>query len=289
MGMRIRTNVMSLVAQRHLTNNSNKVGENVEKLASGLRINRSKDDSAGLAISESMRGKMRGLDQAKRNASDAVSMLQVAEGGMAEMTNLLIRMRELTVQAATDTIGDAERSFLNQEYTQLGDEIDRIAATTEFNGRKFFVSENSLDKYTIQVGTNWDETGVDTIGINLEGLRFNSESLGIGKGSEIGPMEGSEGPLREEIAQKLSTIDTSLGMIAKERANLGALQSRFDTTINNLMTSVENLGAARSRIADADFASETADLAKNQILSQASLSVLSQANQIPQMALALLK
>ncbi|MBI2603264.1 MAG: flagellin FliC [Deltaproteobacteria bacterium] len=289
MGMRIRTNVMSLVAQRHLTNNSNNVGESVEKLASGQRINRSKDDSAGLAISETMRGRMRGLDQAKRNASDAVSMLQVAEGGMAEMTNLLIRMRELTVQAATDTVGDAERGFLNREYTQLADEIDRIAATTEFNGRKFFVSENSLDKYTIQVGTNWDETGVDTIGINLEGLRFNTETLGLGKESEIGPLEGTEGPMRDEIANKLSVIDTSLGMIAKERANLGALQSRFDTTINNLSTSVENLGAAKSRITDTDFAAETANLAKNQILSQASLSVLAQANQIPEMALTLLR
>jgi flagellin len=241
-----------------------------------------------------MRGKIRGLNQAKRNANDAVSMLQVAEGAMNEMGNILIRMRELTVQASSDTLGDRDRSFLNREYVQLAHEIDRIAATTEFNENKFFVedSDNPRTEYVIQVGPNDTpvEANRDTLSINLEGLKFTSEDLGINKGSEIGPENMTEGgPARDEISGKLTVIDGALERLASERATIGSMQSRLDSTINNLSISVENLNTARSRIKDLDYAEETSHLAKQKIISQSALSVLSQANQVPEMALALLR
>lgn len=292
--MRIRTNVHSLVAQRHLANNNTTMGESLEKLSSGYRINKSRDDAAGLAVSETMRGKIRGLNQAKRNSNDAVSMLQVAEGAMNEMSNILVRMRELTVQSATDTMGERDRSFLNKEYVQLAEEIDRIAATTEFNDNKFFVadSDNPRSKYVVQVGTNHssEEANTETMSINLEGLKFTTADLGITKGAEIGPINMSEqGPSREEVSLKLETIDNALGRLASERATLGSLQSRLGSTINNLSISIENLNTANSRIRDVDVAEETANLAQQRILIQSNLSVLSQANQMPDMALSLLR
>ncbi|MFK7873119.1 MAG: flagellin [Oligoflexales bacterium] len=293
MGMRIRTNVESMRAQRHLSNNNQAMGNSLEKLSSGYRINKSADDAAGLAVSENMRGKIRGLSQAKRNAMDANSMLQVAEGAMNEMTNIFVRMRELTVQAATDTLGDRDRSFLNKEYTQLASEIDRIAQTTEFNENKFFVSDDDRTHYTIQVGTNGTpvDANMDTLSIDLSGLKFTTEDLGIGKGAEIGPDidDLSSAPARDEIADKLGVLDKALGRIASERSTLGALQSRLGSTVNNLSISIENLGTARSRIKDVDFAKETAELASNRMMTQSSLSVLSQANTIPDMALNLLR
>ena len=294
MGMRIRTNVTSLVAQRHLSNNNKTLGESLERLSSGYRINKSRDDAAGLAVSENMRGKIRGLNQAKRNANDAVSMLQVAEGAMNEMGNIMIRMRELTVQASSDTLGDRDRSFLNREYVQLAHEIDRIAATAEFNENKFFVADddNPRTEYIIQVGPNNTpvESNQDTLSINLEGLKFTSADLGFNTESEIGPknME-EEGPSRDDIAAKLTTIDSALERVASERATLGSMQSRLDSTINNLSISVENLNTSMSRIRDVDYANETSLLAKQRILSQSNLSVLSQANQLPEMALSLLR
>lgn len=292
MGMRIKTNVNSLIAQRHLVNNNNDLEKSLERLSSGHRINQSKDDSAGLAVSESMRAKIRGLNQAKRNANDSVSMLQVAEGGLSEMSNLLVRMRELTVQSSTDTIGPDDRRYLNREYVQLASEIDRIAATSEFNGNKFFVEnkDNPVTQYTIQVGANGTkpEDNIDTISINLQGLRFRTEDLGIGKLEEIGPIDGV-GPTRDEIATKLNILDTSLNRMANERATIGAIQSRMASTINNLGVSVENLNSARSRIVDTDYAEETAMMTQSRILTQGNLSTLAQANQMPEMALSLLR
>ncbi|NBQ53198.1 MAG: flagellin FliC, partial [Proteobacteria bacterium] len=191
MGMRIRTNVSSLTAQRFLSDSNSQLQSSMEKLSSGYRINKSADDAAGLAISESLRGKVRGLNVAQRNANDAVSLVQVAEGGMNEMTNILVRLRELSVQSSTDTIGDRERGYLNREYTQLVDELDRIGSSTEFNGTKIFDPNNTQSQFVIQVGTNGTapEENIDTIRIGLEGLKFNSESLGLGKGAEIGPAE----------------------------------------------------------------------------------------------------
>lgn len=292
MGMRIHTNVESLKAQRHLERNNEALGESLEKLSSGYRINKSKDDAAGLAISESMRAKSRGLNQARRNANDAVSMLQVAEGAMNEMSNMLIRMRELTVQSATDSLDERDRAFLNKEYVQLANEIDRIAATTEFNENKFFVP-GDRDKYVIQVGTNnstGEFAGQDTLSINLEGLKFTTENLGIGKEAEIGAAElGGSSPSRDEIASRLTVLDSALGRFASERATIGSLQSRLGSTINNLSINIENIETAKSRIKDVDIAEETAELAKSRILSQSNISVLAQANQMPDAALQLLR
>ena len=225
MGMRIRTNVSSLIAQRQLQNNSANLSESMQKLSTGHRINKSSDDAAGLAVSTSMGAKIRGLNTAKRNANDAVSMLQIAEGAMEEMTNMTVRLRELTVQSASDTIGDRERSYLNKEYTALVDEIDRIASTTEFNGNKLFSSDK--EEFVIQIGTNASEPedNQDTVTINLSGLRFSSGDLELGKDAEIGPVEpGDSGPDRAEIAEKLSTIDNSLEKFANERASMGSVQ-----------------------------------------------------------------
>lgn len=292
MGMRIRTNVPALTAQRFMGENKDAMNKNIERLSSGYRINRSSDDAAGLAISESLRGKIRGLNVAKRNANDAISMVQVAEGSMNEMTNIMIRLRELSVQASTDTLGDRERGFLNREYTQLADELDRIGNSTEFNGIKIFDENQERDKFTIQVGTNGTtpEMNQDTISINLAGLKFSTQSLGIGKGAEIGPSDiGGDVPTREEISGRLTTLDDALSRIASERATLGSVQSRLNSAISNLSTNVENMETAKSRIKDVDFASETSEMTQNRILVSASTSVLGQANAAPEQALQLLR
>ena len=292
MGMRIRTNVPSLIAQRYMEKNNQDLQTSLERLSSGYRINKSADDAAGLAITEHLRADVRGLNVAKRNANDAVSLVQVSEGAMNEMTNILIRLRELTTQSASDTIGEQERSFLNREYTQLTDEMDRIANTTEFNGRKIFDPNNENSQYVIQVGINGTkpEQNTDTLTINLEGLKFDTQALGLGKGSEIGAaVVGEQGPSRDEISEKLGTIDTALGRIANERATLGAIQNRLGSAISNLGISIESQQAAMSRIRDVDFASETADLTQAKIMTQSNASVLMQANQSPEMALSLLR
>ena len=291
MGMRIRTNVNSLVAQRFMERNNGEMNSSLERLASGYRINKSSDDAAGLAISENLRGQLRGLNVAKRTANDAVSMVQVAEGGMNEMTNILIRLRELTVQSASDTIGDKERGFLNREYTQLVDEMDRIGNSTEFNGRKMFAPDGGLAQFVVQIGTRGTapEANSDTITIDLEGIKFNSNTLGLGKGSEIGA-QGSDAALsRTDIAEKLTTIDDALGRMASERATLGAVQNRLGSAIGNLGVSMENQQLAMSRIRDVDYAAETANLTQAKIMTQANVSVLSQANAAPEMALQLLR
>lgn len=293
MGMRIRTNVASLISQRHMGNNTDNNMKSLEKLASGYRINRSSDDAAGLAVSESIRAKVRGLNVAKRNANDAVSMIQIAEGSMNEMSDIFIRLRELTVQSASDTIGNNERAYLNREYSQLVNEVDRIVKTTEFNNIKLFeqdIEENP--NFVIQVGTNYSapEDNKETISINLEGLRFTSEDLGIGSGSEIGPVDPSEeAPTRDEIAGKLTNIDNAINRLASERATLGSVQSRLGSALNNLGTSVENLETAKSRIRDVDFAAETSNLAQTRVMLQSNTSVLAQANAVPEMALQLLR
>lgn len=290
MGLRIQTNVASIITQRHLENNNSGVKESLERLSSGYRINRSVDDAAGLAVSESLRAKVRGLNQAKRNANDAISMVQIAEGSMNEISNIMVRLRELAVQSASDTIGSKERGFLNREYTSLVDEVDRIAKTTEFNNLRLF-DENEKSNFVIQVGTNGTkpEENLDTIKIDLTGLKINTESLGLGKGAEVGPIDDSEGPARDEISQRLGVVDNALSRLASERASLGAVQSRLQSSINNLGISVENMETARSRIKDVDFASETANLAQRRILMQSNVAVLSQANAQPEMALQLLR
>jgi flagellin len=292
MGMRIRTNVSSLVAQRFMERNNSDMQASMERLSSGYRINKSSDDAAGLAISENLRGQVRGLNVAKRNANDAISLVQVAEGSMNEMSNILIRMRELTIQSGTDTLGEQERSFLNKEYVSLVDEMDRIAKSTEFNGRKIFDLNNDMKEYVIQVGTKGSDpaANADTITVNLEGLRFDSASLGLGKESEIGAkVAGEQGPSRADIADKLGVIDTALNRLATERATLGATQNRLNSAVSNLGISIEAQETARSRIKDVDFAAESAVLTQARIMTQSNSAVLAQANQAPELALNLLR
>jgi flagellin len=282
MGMRIRTNVESLTAQRFMGQNNEGMSQSLERLSSGYRINKSADDAAGFAISENLRAKTRGLNQAKRNANDGISLVQVAEGSLTEVNNILVRLRELSVQAASDTLGDKEKNFLQKEYVQLVDEIDRIAQTTEFNGLALMSDEAASSDISVQVGYNGEAQ--DTIKLKLsdsdEGL--SSESLRI-RDTQLA------GETRDVIAGNLGVIDDALTRVASQRASLGASQSRLTSAINNLSINTESLQAANSRIRDVDFAEETAKLTQSRILSQASLAVLSQANQRPEMALNLLR
>lgn len=282
MGLRIKTNVESLVSQRQLSNNNADLNQSLERLSSGLRINKSADDAAGLAISENLRAKTRGLNQAKRNANDGVSLIQVAEGGLNEVTNILVRMRELNVQAASDTIGNTEKSYLQKEYGQLVEEIDRIAGTTEFNGRMLFGPQTEDTAVKIQVGYNG--TKDDQLSLQLgdapEGI--NTEALGL-KETTI------DGDDREAITSNFEVIDNAFKSIANSRATLGAMQSRLNSAISNISISTENMSAANSRIRDVDFAEETAKSTQSRILSQAGLAVLTQANAKPEMALSLLR
>ncbi len=276
MGMRISTNVQSLAAQRNLGINSDNQKASLEKLASGSRINRAADDAAGLAISENMRGTIRSVKQDIRNANDGISMIQTAEGGMNEVGNILIRFRELAIQAASDTIGDTERGFVDKEVQQLKSEIDRIAAGTEFNGHKLLSGEGqSLD---VQVGFknnpeldrfqfDTSKTNVTTAALNMGGLTLADKA---------------------SAQNSLENIDGAISMVVANRAELGALQNRFQSAVNSLQIYDENLSGARSRIKDVDMASETAELTKNNILAQAGVSVLSQANQNNSLALKLL-
>lgn len=289
MGLRIKSNVESLVAQRQMGQNRAEMSDSLEKLSSGLRINKSADDAAGLAISESMRARIRGLAQAKRNASDGVSFLQVAEGGLGELNNILTRMRELTTQAASDTVGEKERSFLNREYEQLGEELSRIKDGTEFNGKKILSGDQETD-LAIQVGASAPVDGDDTSGIvrisfdNLSELNQAIDDLPLNIEGETGQTLGGG-----DTADIFAAIDGAMEKVTDFRASLGAMQSRMNSTITSIDVSSENLSAAASRIRDVDYASETARLAQSKILTAASTSVLAQANQLPESVLTLLR
>jgi flagellin len=276
MGLRINTNVPSLSAQRSLGINTRNLNDNLRKLSSGERITKAGDDAAGLAISENLKAQIRGMRQAKRNAGDAVSLLQTAEGGMNEISNIVIRLRELSVQAASDTVGPTERGFSDIEFQSLKEEIDRISKSTEFNGIKLL--DGTGGKLEFQVGTKNDPL-LDRL--QYDGSRADTtlKSLGLDVDG-VSTKEGAQNSLKK--------LDDALVQINGTRANFGALQNRLQSTQNNLEISDENLSAANSRIRDVDVASETADMTKNNILLQAGISVLSQANQSPNTALKLL-
>lgn len=294
MGLRIRSNVSSLTAQRQLGNSTSALNLNMERLASGYRINRSSDDAAGLAISENLRANIGSLRQAQRNASDGISLIQVAEGSMNEVTNILVRLRELATQSASDTISNAEREFTNKEYVQLVDEIDRITNSAKYNGILLHGGSDAnegLEKMEFHIGAG-DATvpNTDRIGVLMEHMKLNAEEvLKLGKEAEIGPNEPGGSFDRNMATERLSTIDSALQEVNSRRANLGATQSRLDSAVSNLGIQVENLSAARSRIRDVDFASETAAFTQNRILQQAGASVLTQANSSPEIALTLLR
>ena len=276
MGIRINTNVTSLSAQRTLGVNNSEQASTLNKLSSGSRIVKSADDAAGLAISEKLKAHIRGMNQAERNANDGVSMIQTAEGALSETSNILIRLRELAVQSASDTVGDQERGFTDLEYQNLKQEIERISQVTEFNGRKLL--NGTGETYDFQIGIN-NVDSQDRIKYDAAKTKATVEHLGI---TEIGV------GTKQDSQASLGVLDQALANISGQRAELGALQNRLGSTIQNLQVSSENLSAANSRIRDTDFAKETANNSKLSILTQAGTSVLGQANAQGQIALKLI-
>lgn len=277
MGLRINTNIPSLMAQRQLRSTRGSLDKTLERLSSGSRINTAGDDAAGLAISENLRAQGRGLGQAQRNAQDGISMIQVAESAMGEISNILIRLRELGVQAASDTIGPTERKFVDVEYQQLLEEIDRIANSTEYNGVPLL--NGQAQTFEIQVGTR-NNPIIDRVQIfGNSPADVNVVALGINLSSVIDKVSAQN---------SLAALDKALATVTSTRAEFGAIQNRLQSVINNISVSRENLAAANSRIRDADMAEEVTELTKNQILMQSGVSVLGQANSTIRSALNLL-
>jgi len=273
MGLRVNTNVAAVNAQRNLINTTERLNRSLERLSSGLRITRASDDAAGLAISERFRADIRSLAQAERNAMDGVSMLQVAEGALHEVSSILIRMRELAIQASNGTLGDSEREALDKEFQALIEEIDRIASVTEFNGTKMLLSQVEV---TFQIGI--DNTSSDRISVS--GADVTSSGLSLGS-LEIKSASNAQA--------SLSAIDEAINTVSTTRASFGAAQNRLESAIRSIRVAIENTSAAESRIRDVDVAAETAELTRNQVLQQAGISVLAQANLSTQAALALLQ
>lgn len=276
MGLRIATNVQSIAAQRHLSINNELQARQLEKLSSGSRINKAGDDAAGLAISEKLKASIRSMKQATRNANDGISLVQTAEGAMNEVGNILIRLRELSIQAASDTIGQTERGFVDKEVQGLKAEIDRIANSTEFNGTKLL--NGSAPPLEIQIGLNNDPV--------LDRYVFDTPTRNITLGA-LG-VEGVSTMTKENSQENLSMIDSAIVSLNENRSSLGALQNRLMSSINNMNIYRENLEGANSRIRDTDMADSTSELTKQNILSQATISVLGQANQNASLALKLL-
>lgn len=276
MGFRINTNVSSLAAQRSLKKMSVKESTTTTQLATGERITRSADDSAGLAISEKLRANIRSSAQANRNANDGISMIQVAEGGLDETANILIRLRELSIQAASDTVGATERTYTDMEFQQLKNELERISQTTVFNEVELLNGKG--DKLDFQIGAG-NDAFKDRIVYDTGRINASLDTLGL-TGEAIDKKEGAQG--------SLDKIDSAIKVVSGQRAELGALQNRLLTTSSNLETSIENMSAANSRIRDVDYAEATAKNTQTNIMKQAGIAVLGQANSVPTQALRLI-
>lgn len=276
MGLRISTNIGAITAQRTMTQSQREIQKSMAQLSSGSRITKSADDAAGLAISENLKGQIRSLSQAGRNANDGISMIQVAEGGLAEVSNIMTRMRELGIQSASDTIGSTERGFLNKEVQQLKDEMQRIVSSTRFGDLKLI--DGTGAEFEFQVGAGADKE-VDRITFNAGETNAGIDALGV-DGFDFSTKEGAQGALTK--------IDEAQKTVNGFRADLGALQNRLQSTVDNLGIQHENISAANSRIRDTDVAQATAEMVRNNILLNANTSVLAQANAIPQAAIKLL-
>ena len=276
----VLTNVTSLNAQRNLASTQAALATSVGRLSSGMRINSASDDAAGLGISENLSANIKSLAQAQRNANDGISMSQVAEGSMNDMQGIVSRMRELSVQSSNSTLGGNERGYIQTEFTQLSSEINRISGVTNFNGQKLLDGSASTG-LTFQIGiqnTSNDRlsmsiTKLDTSTLGSSSLHISAASLSTATNAQLA----------------IGTFDKAIQQLSQARAKVGATQNRMTVTVSNLAVAQENLTAANSRIRDVDVASESANLTKSQILSQAGIAVLSQANQIPQAALSLLR
>jgi len=273
MGLRINTNVGSLNAQRHLYNSTINFGKSMEKLSSGLRINRAGDDAAGLAISESLKSEIRALDQAARNAADGISLIQTAEGSLDEVSNILLRMKELAEQSLNGTLTDTDRSYLDAEYNALMSEIDRISDASAFNGVQLLNGNGGT--VNIQVGTGTSSN--DQVQVNLsQDLDTTGLSLTAGVDSAA------------NASSAMDEIDDAITTVVSTRGGFGAIQNRLETSIRNINMTSENLSAANSRIRDVDVAHETSRMTSFQILQQAGIAILSQANMTPGLAMSLL-
>ncbi len=274
MALIVNNNPASIAAQRNLTVSTNALQRSVERLSSGLRITRAADDAAGLGLSESLRAQIRSINQATRNASDGISLTQIADGAASVIGSLLARMRELASQSSSGTVGATERSYIDQEFLALRSEIDRIAQTTEFNGQA--LTSGTTISFSITIG--FRSGANNTLSLDLNDLQ--TSSLGL---SGVNVSTSTNG------ASALVNIDNAISAVATARAEYGSLQNRLEAAISNLQVTSENITAAESRIRDADIAYETSVFTKNQILVQAGISVLAQANTLPQQALALLQ
>ncbi|WII73196.1 flagellin [Bdellovibrio sp. 22V] len=276
MGMRVTTNISAINAQRNLVGSQRAINDSMAKLASGSRINKAADDAAGLAISEGLKAQIRSAAQAQRNANDGISMVQTAEGGLNEIGNIVVRLRELGIQAASDTVGETERGMLNKEVQQLKSEIQRIASVTTWGTTKLL--DGSSPKFDFQVGL-FNNSEEDRISFNAGENVATLDALGL-SGVDFSSKEGAQ--------EALSMLDAAQTSISGTRANLGALQNRLTSTVDNLGVAQENLSAANSRIRDTDVAQASSEMTRNNILLQAGTSTLAQANQSNQLALKLI-
>lgn len=276
MGLRVNTNTAAMHTQFQLRNNNKSIAKSMERLASGSRINRSADDTAGMAISENTRANLRGLKQSDRNAQDGISFTQVAEGGLNQIANILLRLRDLSLQAATDTLSGENRSLIALEYNQLLAEIDRLANSTEYNGSKLLSGVG--DKIDFQINTkNSDQA--DRISFDPAQADVSTTSLGI----------ETSGTNTKAMAQdSLERIDRAINSVSELRGLFGSIQGRLNTASENILSNIENLSASNSRIKDVDVAEEASELARKNLMLQAGTSILAQANQQPGQALSLL-
>lgn len=276
MGMRVSTNIAAINAQRNLLGSQYNIQDSLAKLSSGSRINKAADDAAGLAISENLNAQIRSARQANRNANDGISMVQTAEGGLNEIGNIIIRMRELGIQAASDTVGENERGFIDKEIQQLKNELQRIASVTTWGKTKLL--DGTTPTFDYQVGI-YNSDFEDRISFNASQNVATLDALGL---------DGLDYTTKEGAQTALEALDKAQVDVNGMRANLGALQNRLQSTVNNLLVAEENMSAANSRIRDTDVAEASAELTRNSILLQTSTAALAQANQTNQVALSLI-
>lgn len=276
MGMRISTNMAALTSQRTMTQSTRDIQRSMAQLSSGSRITKSADDAAGLAISENLKSQIRSYSQANRNANDGISMIQTAEGGLGEISNILTRMRELGIQSASDTVSDRERELVDKEVQQLKSEVQRIAVTTKFGTQRLI--DGTGETFDFQVGISNDP---DADRISYQSGETNATIANL-------EIEGFDFTSKEGAQEALATLDEAQSKVNGFRANLGAMQNRLESTVSNTGIMYENLSAANSRIRDTDVAAASAEMTRNNILLQASTSTLAQANMIPSMAMKLI-
>jgi len=280
MALRINFNQAASAAQRGLAASQDSYSKQAEHLSSGLRINRASDDAAGLAVSEKLKNQVRGLNQAQRNAQDSISLIQTAEGALTETHSLLARMRELAVQSSNDTLTASDRANLNAEFTQLQAEVDRIATTTQFNTALLLSGSGTATALTFQIGAN----NGDTLALAIDGTQASTLNVAFNSANGLAGVA-----YQSSASAVISILDVAVNVVSEDRAELGAVQNRLESTIRSLAVASENTSAANSRIADADIASSMSELVRAQILQQAGISVLAQANQSPSLILQLLK